>query len=123
MKNFALSLKTTKLRRTVNQFRKRRQDYTCAKTSETNKASSYFLLLILLASLATVTPCVSSETGFYANEDFSGFYDYDKSIPLNATEELIRDEGVCKIARARYRVYFNSMLKDVVIRIWWKIDF
>jgi len=105
MKNFALSLKTTKLRRTVNQSIKRGQDYTCAKTSETNKASSYFLLLILLASLATVTPCVSSETGFYANEDFSGFYDYDKSIPLNATEELIRDEGVCKI----YRVYFNSV--------------
>jgi len=103
--NHTPNLKTARCEATANQAGRRGKDYSSAKTNGTNQASSYFLLLILLASLGISTPCVPSESGFYAKEDFSGFYDYDKSIPLNATEELIRDEGVCKI----YRVYFNSV--------------
>ncbi|MGB9718549.1 MAG: alpha/beta hydrolase family protein [Thermoproteota archaeon] len=74
-------------------------------TSGTGELLSNCLLLIILASLYTSvagSPAVSHHT---AEEDFSRFYTYDRSIPLNASEELIRDEGVCKI----YKVYFNSV--------------
>ncbi|MEM2087125.1 MAG: alpha/beta fold hydrolase [Thermoproteota archaeon] len=66
---------------------------------------SHILLLILLASLFTSTPGSLAIPDYLAEDDFSEFYAYDKSIPLNPVEELVRDEGVCKI----FKVYFNSV--------------
>lgn len=37
--------------------------------------------------------------------DFSGFYAYDRSLALNVTEELVKDEGAYKL----YKVYFDSV--------------
>lgn len=66
---------------------------------------AYPILLLFLTSLVVGVAGAPRVSYYSAEEDFSEFYVYDKSIPLNATEELIRDEGVCKI----YRVYFNSV--------------
>jgi cephalosporin-C deacetylase-like acetyl esterase len=38
------------------------------------------------------------------SKDLSRFYAYDKSLPLNATEELFKELEACKI----YKVYFSS---------------
>ncbi|MEM3747965.1 MAG: acetylxylan esterase [Thermoproteota archaeon] len=65
----------------------------------------HILLLILLASLFTSTPGSLAIPDYLAEDDFSEFYAYDRSIPLNPVEELVRDEGVCKI----FKVYFNSV--------------
>lgn len=72
--------------------------------------TSHFLLLMLLASLyfsAAGSPAMRDRL---AGEDFSRFYAYDKTIPLNPVEELVRDEGVCKI----FKVYFNSVNNERV---------
>ena len=39
------------------------------------------------------------------SKDFSSLYDYDRSLSLNATEMIIRDEAQYRI----YKVYFNSI--------------
>lgn len=65
----------------------------------------HILLLILLVSLFTSAAGSLAIPDYLAEDDFSEFYTYDKSIPLNPVEELVRDEGVCKI----FKVYFNSV--------------
>lgn len=66
----------------------------------------------LLLLMLTVSTCYCSASllpellfGRTGDKGLSKFYDYDKSLPLNATEVLVMDEGVCKI----YKVYFNSV--------------
>lgn len=66
---------------------------------------SHFLLLMLVASLCASVAGSPAISNYLAEEDFSGFYAYDRSIPLNPVEELVRNEGVCKI----FKVYFNSV--------------
>jgi len=42
--------------------------------------------------------------------DFSSFYSYDKLLPLNVSEELIKDENAYRF----YKVYFNSVNEERV---------
>ncbi|MCX8183865.1 MAG: alpha/beta fold hydrolase [Crenarchaeota archaeon] len=71
---------------------------------------SHFLLLMLLTSLCTSVAGSPAMLDHLAEDDLSRFYAYDKSIPLNPVEELIRDERVCKI----FKVYFNSVNSERV---------
>jgi len=62
------------------------------------------LALPLLLSLSVLKVLSDSGSNYTDDEGLSGFYVYDKSLPLNAAEELFRETETCDI----YKVYFDS---------------
>lgn len=60
--------------------------------------------MLILASLF-VPPFIVETGGGEMNQGFMGYYNYDRSMPLNVAEEVIRDEGGYRIIK----VYFDSV--------------
>lgn len=62
------------------------------------------------ASLIDSNLSVGAEKRNLTSRDLSSLYVYDRSLPLNSTEELVRDESAYRL----YKVYFNSANEEKV---------
>lgn len=75
---------------------------------------SRFTILISLVSLLLTLPVMPIQTSSYKSErngeDYLRYYNYDKSMPLNATMTLIEDGNGYKV----FKVYFNSINNERV---------
>ncbi|MFQ6095365.1 MAG: alpha/beta hydrolase family protein [Candidatus Bathyarchaeia archaeon] len=71
-----------------------------------NPSSLHVLGLVVLSMFSFIGPMNSGiRVENVKNGDFSSFYAYDRSLSLNAAEDLIVDEDTYKV----YKVYFDSV--------------